>query len=218
MPMENTLVIHDLNISFGGKKVFENFSISIPKGQFVAITGNNGSGKSTLMKAILGILPFSGHIHLDAKKVGYLPQSFTIDRSFPISIYDFLKLSLKAQESFDKEKLLSVITTVNLLDQKDLFLNELSQGQFQRVLFARSILVSPDFLVLDEPLSNIDEETALHLRNILVSLNKQGTTILLSIHDSRFISETCNQVISLGGTSSFIIDQCFHDHGKRDLT
>lgn len=216
--MENTLVIHDLNISFGAKKIFENFSISIPKGQFVAITGNNGSGKSTLMKAILGIIPFSGHIHLKAKKIGYLPQSFSIDRTFPISVYDFLKLSLKAQEEFNESKLLEVIKMVNLLEQKDLFLNELSQGQFQRVLFARSILVSPDFLVLDEPLSNIDEETALHLRNILVSLNKQGTTILLSIHDSRFISETCNQVISLGGATSFIIDQCFHDHGKREHT
>lgn len=214
--MENTLVIHDLNISFGTKKIFDKFSISIPKGQFVAITGNNGSGKSTLMKAIIGIIPYKGHIHLAANKIGYLPQSFSIDRTFPISVFDFLKLPFKKQKGFDNNTLIETIQTVNLLPQKDLFLNELSQGQFQRVLFARSILVNPDFLVLDEPLSNIDEETAVHLKNILIKLNKQGTTILLSIHDSRFVAETCNQVISLGEQTSHIIDQCFHDHGKRE--
>ena len=89
--MENTLVVHDLNISFGAKKIFDKFSISIPKGQFVAITGNNGSGKSTLMKAIIGIIPYKGHIHLAANKIGYLPQSFSIDRTFPISVFDFFK-------------------------------------------------------------------------------------------------------------------------------
>lgn len=214
--MENTLVVHDLNISFGAKKIFDKFSISIPKGQFVAITGNNGSGKSTLMKAILGIIPYTGHIHLAAKQIGYLPQSFAIDRTFPISVFDFLKLPFKKQKKFEDDKIIEIIQTVNLLAQKDLFLNELSQGQFQRVLFARSIVANPDFLVLDEPLSNIDEETALHLKNILIKLNKQGTTILLSIHDSRFVAETCNQVISLGEQTPHIIDQCFHDHGKRE--
>lgn len=214
--MENTLVVHDLSIAFGEKKIFDNFSISVSKGQFVAITGNNGSGKSTLMKAILGIIPYSGHIHLKAKQVGYLPQSFVIDRTFPITVIDFLKLPFKNCKDFTNQKLLEVIQMVNLLPQKDLFLNELSQGQFQRVLFARSILASPDFLVLDEPLSNIDEETAMQLKNILINLNKQGTTILLSIHDSRFIAETCNQVVSLGEKTSHIIDQCFHDHSKQD--
>lgn len=214
--MENTLVVHDLSISFGTKKIFDKFHITIAKGQFVAITGNNGSGKSTLMKAILGIIPYSGHIHLNANQVGYLPQAFAIDRTFPITVREFLRLPFKCNNNFDTKKLDEVIQTVNLLDQKNLFLNELSQGQFQRVLFARSILASPDFLVLDEPLSNIDEETAVNLKNILINLNKSGTTILLSIHDSRFVAETCNQVISLGEKSSHIIDQCFHNHGKQE--
>lgn len=208
--MENRIEVQNLCVSYGHKKIFENFSFAIPKGQFVAISGSNGSGKSTLMKAILGIIPYKGTIRLNAQQIGYLPQSFAVDRSFPITVKEFLEIALPlGKQSFDITK---VLILVNLQNQQNLFLNELSQGQFQRLLFARSLLNHPDLLILDEPLSNIDEETALNLKNSLLELNKNGVTILMSIHDSKFIAENCHQVLAVGKIPTGIMDPCFHNH------
>ena len=221
--MEHILEVHNLAVSYGDKVIFKDLNFTLDKGQFVALTGSNGSGKSTLLKAILNIVAYSGHIHSKALSIGYLPQSYSIDRSFPITVEEFIELarSIKphafsgplANESKNSKSLvMDVFQKAQIFSLKKSYLNELSQGQFQKVLFARSIVNNPELLILDEPLSNIDEETALYLKELLLEMSRQGVTILLSIHDSKFVSENCSQILSLGNKNIVMVDQCFHNH------
>lgn len=222
--MEHILEVHNLAVSYGDKVIFKDLNFTLDKGQFVALTGSNGSGKSTLLKAILNIVAYSGHIHSKALSIGYLPQSYSIDRSFPITVEEFIELArsikppaLLARSETDSQKNSMKIETdvfqkAQITSLKKSYLNELSQGQFQKVLFARSIVNNPEFLILDEPLSNIDEETALYLKELLLEMSRHGVTILLSIHDSKFVSENCSQILSLGNKNIVMVDQCFHNH------
>lgn len=222
--MEHILEVHNLAVSYGDKVIFKDLNFTLDRGQFVALTGSNGSGKSTLLKAILKIVSYSGHIHSKFSSIGYLPQSYSIDRSFPITVEEFIELarSIKSptlSSSSDNELKnnntdlnTDVFQKAQIANLKNSYLNELSQGQFQKVLFARSIVNKPELLILDEPLSNIDEETALYLKELLLEMNRQGVTILLSIHDSKFVSENCSQILSLGNKNIVMVDQCFHNH------
>ncbi|MCB0370151.1 MAG: ATP-binding cassette domain-containing protein [Bdellovibrionales bacterium] len=216
--MDNLIEVQHISIAYGNKSLFKDFSFSIKKGNFVALTGNNGSGKSTLIKAILEIISYSGQIVRNTDSIGYLPQSYSIDRSFPITVEEFINLvsnnnkTVKPSRRIEKY-LTDVFKELQIEELKQKYLSELSQGQFQKVLFARSIVNNPEFLIQDEPLSNIDEETAVFLKNYLIDLNKKGVTILLSIHDSKFVSETCHQILSLASKESTIVDPCFHNHG-----
>lgn len=211
--MKNILDVHHLSVVFGKKTIFDNLNYSIKEGQFVALTGINGSGKSTFLKAILSIISYKGHVHLNTESIGYLPQSYSIDRSFPITVEEYVELARRKTSTLDS---LDVYESCQILNLKKSFLNELSQGQFQKVLFARSIVNQPQFLILDEPLSNIDEPTAVSLKNLLIELNRKGVTILLSIHDSKFVSEKCDQILSLSQIDSGIIDPCFHHSQEVD--
>ena len=211
------LEVHNLNISYGKKKIVDNFHLKVEKNQFVALTGRNGSGKSTILKSILGIIKFQGRIHLKTDKIGYLPQSYLLDRSFPITVFEFLQLAYVKEKKVSHEQqqneITQILETLKISFLGKLFLNELSQGQFQKVLFARSLLNSPELLILDEPLSNIDESSAIELKNLLNDLNHKGTSILLTIHDSQFVKENCNAIYNLSSDQideNGIIDFCLH--------
>ncbi len=209
--MTSFINIHDLTVFRGDKKVLNQFNLQVSAGTLVTLTGTNGSGKSTLIKALLGLIPYSGHVHSHAKQVGYLPQSHYIDRSFPVTALEFIQLGI----SSDLRQSENLNHTFKSIWEpiKNKLIGELSQGEFQKVLFLRSILQTPDLLVLDEPFSNIDEDSALILKNELLDLKASGTTIILSIHDSSFVKANSDQIILLGPDSSqSVIDPCVHVH------
>lgn len=210
--MSLVLDVHNLTVFRNNKKVFDNFNFQIKSGTLVTLTGSNGSGKSTLIKSVLGLIPFSGHVHLHTAEIGYLPQSHLIDRSFPVTVKEFIGFGFRNKKKDDAvvDSILKEIAIIHLQDQ---LLSDLSQGEFQKVLLARSLVENPKLLVLDEPFSNIDEKAAEVLKDNLLKRKNAGTAILLSIHDSKFVKSYSDQIIPLSGDNSHFVDHCMHDHG-----
>jgi putative ABC transport system ATP-binding protein len=189
-------------------------SLSIDKGEFVAIIGPSGSGKSTLMN-ILGLLdhPTSGSYHLDGhdvaylkddqraeirnKKIGFVFQSFNLltrttavdNVSLPL-IYSGIKLAeriKRAREALDG---------VGLSDKYNSRPNQLSGGQQQRVAIARALITNPEIIFADEPTGNLDSKTGAEILKLLQDLNEKGRTIILITHDKN-IATHAKRVITI---------------------
>lgn len=213
--MSLILDVHHLTVVRNGKKIFDNFKFQVQAGTLVTLTGSNGSGKSTLIKSILGLIPFSGHVHRHTDEIGYLPQSHLIDRSFPVSVKDFIGFGFR-QRKCDDAVIQTVMREIEIDRLQHKLVADLSQGEFQKVLLARSLVENPKLLVLDEPFSNIDEKSADVLKSNLIKRKNEGTAILLSIHDSHFVKAHSDQIIPLGdGSNNDFVDMCVHNHGVK---
>jgi zinc/manganese transport system ATP-binding protein len=166
----------------------------VAAGALLAVIGPNGAGKSTLLRGITGILkPLSGSIHLgglDHRDIAYLPQSAEIDRSFPISVFDFVGTGLwRGIGLFGgigkdaREKILAAIAAVGLNGFENRPIGTLSGGQMQRMLFARVLLQNARLIVLDEPFNAIDAKTTADLLALVRRWHGEGRTVLAALHD-----------------------------------
>lgn len=205
MSNEPVLDIQNLTISFDENKVIDNLSFSVQKGHVIAIVGPNGAGKSVLFRALMGLLPYSGKIKwLPSLKINYVPQKFNVEKDFPLTTREFLRLKSK-----DYGKIMSSLESVGLKDKDtekhhiehhllDQRMGWLSGGWLQRVLIAWALLDNPDVLLFDEPTAGIDvggEET---IYNLLKKLNKETSlTILIISHDLNIVYKYADTVLCL---------------------
>jgi zinc/manganese transport system ATP-binding protein len=166
----------------------------VAPGALLAVIGPNGAGKSTLLRGLAGILkPLAGAIHLgglDIKDIAYLPQTADIDRSFPISVFDFVGSGLWRSTGFfggigkaAREKILAAIAAVGLNGFENRSIGTLSGGQMQRMLFARVLLQDARLIVLDEPFNAIDAKTSADLVALVRRWHGEGRTVLAALHD-----------------------------------
>ena len=166
----------------------------IAVGALLAVVGPNGAGKSTLFRGLAGILkPFAGAISLgglDARDIAYLPQTADIDRSFPISVFDFVGTGLwRATGLFggigkrERDRIASALAAVGLTGFENRTIGTLSGGQFQRLLFARVMLQDARLIVLDEPFNAIDSRTSADLLLLVKRWHAEGRTVLAALHD-----------------------------------
>ena len=166
----------------------------VASGALLAVIGPNGAGKSTLLRGLAGILkPLAGSIHLgglDIKDIAYLPQTADIDRSFPISVFDFVGSGLWRSIGFfggigktAREKILAAIAAVGLNGFENRSIGTLSGGQMQRMLFARVLLQDARLIVLDEPFNAIDAKTSADLLALVRRWHGEGRTVLAALHD-----------------------------------
>lgn len=196
---EKYLQVDKLGFDYNGQVILDNASLAIGKGDFVFFTGPNGSGKTTLAKLILNLLePSSGTLTfrgqqltetIVAKEFGYVPQYTRIDRSFPISVREVIELEcqgVRAHCNREPVEHLHLLNSERLIERN---LSELSGGEFQRVLIARSLVKDPEVLVLDEPVNNLDMATQASLFELLLDLNKRGKTIIAIVHDHNVIEQ-----------------------------
>jgi zinc/manganese transport system ATP-binding protein len=166
----------------------------VAAGALMAVIGPNGAGKSTLLRGIVGIIkPLAGVIHLDGldvRDIAYLPQSADIDRSFPISVFDFASTGLWrgiglfggiGKEA--RDKILGAIAMVGLSGFENRSIGTLSGGQMQRMLFARVLLQNARLVVLDEPFNAIDSKTTVDLLALVKRWHSEGRTVLAALHD-----------------------------------
>ncbi len=204
--MRNAIDVQNLSVTLQGKEVLKNISFHIPERTINAIIGPNGSGKSTLLKALLQILPYSGQVRLfhdiypDFSKVGYVPQKYEFDRSIPLTVHEFLSMSLfNESESKKNEIILKSLEELEIKDLRDMHIRYLSGGQLQRVLVARSILTDPRILFLDEATAGIDYEGVKSLYDVLRHLKSEhGTTILMVSHEINIVPKVADRLICLG--------------------
>ena len=139
------IALESISKSFAEKKVLQNVSMTINKGEITTIIGPNGAGKSSLARVILGLLiPDNGAIHrADDLAIGFMPQKIHIDPTLPISTCRFLQLANASQDACHK-----ALDLVGIPEVKNTPFHKLSGGEMQRALLARSILRQPNLLVL----------------------------------------------------------------------
>lgn len=206
--MENQIklpVIRTENLSFSYQDVavLKNISFGIQEGTISAIVGPNGSGKTTLLKLLLGFLkPESGKVFIFdgspkemRRKVGYVPQRFDFDRSFPITVEEFLQISCPKDKAHLLDDHLNHLGVLNL---KDRTLGSLSGGQLQRVLIARAVLPDPEILFLDEPSSGIDMEGERSFLELIVHLKEEhNMTVIMISHEINVVNKVADQVLCI---------------------
>ncbi|MFC2061766.1 metal ABC transporter ATP-binding protein [Elusimicrobiota bacterium] len=204
MHSENNTVleINGLNVRLNKQDILSDITIKVAAGDIVAVVGPNGAGKTTLFKTILGMIPYSGDIKVLGKpvkmvldRVGYVPQRFTFDKSFPLTVWELLELSIKRGGS---ERIEKVLDEVEMTDHKKKLLGNLSGGQLQRVLIARAVLNQPDLLFFDEPTTGVDMEGERTFYEIIKYQNtEKNTTVLMISHEINMVYKYATQVLCL---------------------
>ncbi len=210
------LEARNLTFKYGERYVLKNISFRLPRGRILGIVGPNGAGKTTLLKCILGILcPKYGEVTVDgqdiqkippaelAKLIAYVPQSCT--SRFPMTLFDAVLLGRKPHISWfpkhkDISKVHEILKVMNLdhLAMKDF--DHLSGGQKQKVILARALVQETDYILMDEPTSNLDLKYQLQVMELVrnVSKNKQ-TGIIIAIHDLNLAINFTDEIMMLKG-------------------
>jgi len=195
---------------YGRQQALHDVSGSFYEGSLTAVAGPNGAGKSTLLKMIAGIIrPHRGLIRLvpDVKnKIGYLPQTSTIERDYPLSVFQAVSAGLWSEIGSVRGltpshaiRIRAALDDVGLAGFEERQIGELSGGQFQRMLFARLIVQDPRVILLDEPFAAVDGETTGRLMQLLLTWHKQGRTIICVLHDLMLIRKYFPESFLLAG-------------------
>ena len=187
-----------VGVKAGTDVLVEDASFHIHCGQLTALVGPNGAGKTTLVKAILGQRPYTGTIrHVDAEghrfpvpRIGYVPQQLPFDREMPLTVCDLMAASLSRRPVWTGvgkamrervHKALEETQAASLIDKR---LGALSGGELQRVLLSMALTPVPDLLVLDEPVSGVDQNgLALFLQTVADLRKVHHMAILMVSHD-----------------------------------
>ena len=196
--MAPQLQFRDVTLGYDRHPAVHHLSGDVATGALLAVVGPNGAGKSTLFRGLVGILkPLSGAIltgGIDPKAMAYLPQTADIDRSFPISVFDFVGTGLWRHIGFlggigkgAREKIAHALGAVGLSGFENRSIGTLSGGQMQRMLFARVLLQDARLIVLDEPFNAIDAKTSADLLALVWHWHGEGRTVLAALHDMELV-------------------------------
>jgi ABC-type Mn2+/Zn2+ transport system ATPase subunit len=197
--MQKVITADHIKIEFDESPVLEDVSFELTEGDSMAIIGPNGAGKSVLLRALLGMIPYSGKIDwMPGVRIGYVPQKIDADRHLPITIQNLLSAKA-ATLKLAKSDIDIAIKNVGL-DQKILTtpVGHLSGGQFQRALIAFALLGKPNVLILDEPTASIDKPGEEQMYELIHRLQDEYsmTTILVS-HDLSFVYRYATKVLCI---------------------
>jgi len=184
----------DVTLGYDRHPAVHHLDGDIASGALLAVIGPNGAGKSTLFRGLVGILkPLSGTIETGgtaARTIAYLPQSADIDRSFPISVFDFVSTGLWRSTGLfggigraARDRIAHALAAVGLTGFETRGIGTLSGGQMQRLLFARVLLQDARLIVLDEPFNAIDSKTSAELLALVRHWHGEGRTVLAALHD-----------------------------------
>lgn len=189
-------------------------SLSIEKGEFVFLVGPTGSGKTTLFRLMIrDILPTKGSIIVGEwdivklphhkipdlrKKIGVIFQDLKLlsDRTiFENTILPLEVIGKKQEEAQKRAE--ELLDEVGMLAHRDKFPIQLSGGELQRVAIARSLALSPDVLLADEPTGDLDPATSKDIVKLLLSINEKGTTVIMATHNFEVVNKLSKRVIAL---------------------
>lgn len=224
------MYINVRNISFSynnSRKVLDDISFSVIKGETLAIVGASGSGKSTILRLIAGILPegtqnrFKGEIIVDDNspidflKQGKLAFMFQEPTLFPNrNVKENIEIPMHIKNCLDNQKIDELIETVGLKGFENYLPKDLSGGMKTRVSLARSFVTNPDLLLLDEPFSSLDIawKDALYFElNELQS--KHNTTIVMVTHDIKEALELSDKVLCISTEGKVLIEETSNEDG-----
>jgi ABC-type Mn2+/Zn2+ transport system ATPase subunit len=198
--------LHNVNLGYDSQAVLQSVNLAIYPGDLFGLAGPNGSGKTTLFRAILGLLPILGGSlsrNCPLSNFGYVPQSAALDPQFPLSVAEIVEMGaygrVRSYQVFPKEEKQragEVLDQVGIrhLIKRSFF--SLSGGQKQRVLIARALMVMPKIMILDEPLSGVDEESRRTIADVLIKLTREdGLAVFFSSHDLAMVQRVADRIV-----------------------
>ena len=205
--------------------LFKNLNFMLDAGERLAIIGPNGAGKSTLLKAVMGLLKAdTGKVvwqDLQRKDIAYLPQQSEIDRSQPMTVFELAALGLWYEIGFfgrvnaaQRRRVSEALARVEMADFAARPIAHLSNGQFQRVLFARMLVQNARLLLLDEPFNAVDAKTTYALLEVLRQCHQEGRGVIAVLHDYEQVRAyfphtllLAREKIAAGATEKVLVDE-----------
>jgi manganese/zinc/iron transport system ATP- binding protein len=221
--------VEDLTVAYDARPVLWDIDLKIPKGRLMAVVGPNGAGKTTLIKAMLGLIkPVSGMVQFEGgsgdaralrNRIGYVPQSGSVDWDFPATVQDVILMGcygklgwVRRPRKADIELAKQMLEKVGMQDYASRQISQLSGGQQQRVFLARALAQEADIYFMDEPLKGVDAQTEKAIIALLKDLKDQGKTVVVVHHDLQTVTEYFDWVIliNLRIVASGPVEQVFH--------
>jgi len=211
--MLKVVEINNLTVQYPDVKALDDVSFAINQGDFLGIIGPNGAGKSTLFDSMLGLnTKYKGTIKFFGedirksknylKEIGYVPQKPIFEKNFPVTVTDVVRMGLRNES--DEKKIDEILQQLWIHELSNRRIGELSGGQQQRVFIAKALVNNPKILILDEPITGIDQQSIELFYSILRELNsKQKITIIWSSHDLDAVNQLANHVACLNRTLFF---------------
>jgi len=202
--MESVVELEAVCKSYDGRRVIDEASFAIDKGEIFGLLGPNGAGKTTILRMLTDILrPDSGRItvlgrssdHLDKSRIGYLPEERGLYRRATVLdtlVYFAMLTGLDGRRA--KANALRLLGRVELLDQQKQRCEQLSKGMQQKIQLVASLVHEPDLVVFDEPFTALDPVNVRLVHDILLEMRDRGCTVLLSTHQMDQVERLCTRL------------------------
>ncbi|WP_350023051.1 metal ABC transporter ATP-binding protein [Pseudomonas protegens] len=196
-----------VSLTLGNTTILDRVTFQVQPGSVHALVGPNGGGKSSLIKTLLGQMPHQGQLRLqwpDAPgTLGYVPQALEFDRGLPMTVDDFMAAMCQRRPAFlglsrhYAQAIGEALERVGMQDKRKRRMGALSGGERQRVLLAQGLIPAPQLLVLDEPMSALDETGIQVFERLLHDWRQSGITLLWIEHDLEAVGRLADRVTGL---------------------
>ena len=220
---ESAITINNLHKDFGDKQVLKGINLTVGRGQIIGYIGPNGAGKSTTIKILLGLVDgYTGSVKVFnqdisdgnieyKKRIGYVPEVADIYDNLTAREYLTFIGELYGMLYFDaNEKAIRLMKILGIEEVYDSRISSFSKGMKQKVVIISSLLHNPDILFLDEPLSGLDANSVMVVKEILVQLAAHGKTIFYSSHIMEVVERISNRIILING-GQIVADGSFEE-------
>ncbi|PPQ29333.1 hypothetical protein CCS01_21910 [Rhodopila globiformis] len=201
------VTLHNVELRHGARVIVSGLSGTFAPGSLTALVGANGSGKTTLLRALAGLHPLAaGRIDrggLRPRDIALLAQGSHLDRAFPITCEEVVALGgsrlgpFRAVDAKRWAAARAALDRVGLAGMEHRQIQALSAGQFQRVLFARTIVQEASLILLDEPFTAVDAATTCLLLSVIRDWHAQGRTVIAVLHDLELVRRHFPRTLSL---------------------
>lgn len=208
------IVFEGVSKRFAKTQVLDGVNLEIEAGEFVSVIGSSGAGKSTLVYALIGAEKIQhGKIMVDGfvvnqmndtalqyyrRRIGVIFQDYKLLQQK--NVFENVAFALEVcgfEKSEIKKKVPEALSVVGLTKQHRQFPHQLSGGEKQRVAIARALVHNPSLIVADEPTGNLDPKTAFEIIELLLKINKEGTTVILTTHNKDLVNHIKKRVVTL---------------------
>ena len=203
-----SLAFDGISLTLGRTDILSGVSFNVAAGSVHALVGPNGGGKSSLVKTLLGQMPHRGKLSVSwpgdrPGVIGYIPQALEFDRGLPMTVNDFMAAMCQRKPAFlglsraRSGEIGDALARVGMQDKRNRRMGALSGGERQRVLLAQGLVPGPSMVVLDEPMSALDEAGVRVFEELLDNWRAQRVTVLWIEHDLEAVGRLADRVTGL---------------------
>ena len=212
--MQPIITVRQLNKQYGEKTVLRNINLDIYSGQIIGYIGPNGAGKSTTVKILTGIIQdYTGDVMVFGKnlrdnilevksKVGYIPESAELyDLLTPREYLSFIGKLYHLPDDIIEERSRKMLDSFSLLENMDQRMDSFSKGMRQKVLITSGLLHNPSIVIMDEPLSGLDANAVILIKELLQALKQEGKTIFYCSHMMDVVEKVSDRIVLINNGS-----------------